>query len=882
MRGLRAWMLRVKGMLDQGRRDRQFAEEIEAHVAMQVEENMRAGMSAEEARREAIVKHGGVEQAKQTYRERNTLPVLERLVQDLRFAVRQLSKNMGFAATAVLMLGLGIGASVAIFAFVDAALVQPLPFAEPKRVVSVFETVASCPRCNVSYLNFRDWQKTQGTSAFFASLEAWGYSNYLMRGAGGVQTVQGMRVTDGFFRALGVKPMLGRDFYAGEDAPGKPLTTLVSYGTWKTRFGGDSGVVGKTVMLSGDAVTVIGVMPREFHFAARGTTDFWVPLNVLRGCEKRRGCHGLNAVARLKDGVTMEGAAAGMQAVAERMAKTYPANVGYGADVVGMSEVVAGKVRPVLLVLLGGAGLLLLIACVNVASLLLVRSESRRREIAVRSALGATRIRIGFQFVVEGMVLVALGSGLGLGAAYGAMRLLVKLIPKDMMNGMPYLMGLGLHPRVLGFAGVIAFVALVLFSVTPALRLRGEDLQAGMAEGGRGSAGMLWRRLGSKMVMVEIATAVVLLVCAGLLGKSLYRLMHVETGMRPEHVVSVEVLVADAETTNERMTEIEQRMVERVRRLPGVESVGVTTVLPVHGWGIAANIVVPGRASDGKHHSVTMRNVSDEYLQTLGATLMRGRYFTAAEDDVKKPGLAVVNQRFAAQFFPGEDAVGKRIAYEGAKDSMEIVGLVTDIKEGQLDSAAEAAFYVPYTQGWFEFFSVVARTSGKAEGLVAPMTAAVREVDRDAAVDEGMTMSAMLEGSESAYMHRSSAWLVAGFAGLALVLSVVGLYGVIAYSVSQRAREIGVRMALGAQRRAVYGLILREAGWLTAIGLAVGLVCAVGAARLMREQLFGVQVWDAGTLAAVVGVLGAAAMLASYLPARRAASINPVDALRAE
>jgi predicted permease len=462
------------------------------------------------------------------------------------------------------------------------------------------------------------------------------------------------------------------------------------------------------------------------------------------------------------------------------------------------------------------------------------------------------------------------------------MHLLTALIPADKMDGMPFLLDIGLNVRVLAFAGIVALLAAALFSLAPSLHFFLSKTREGLAEASRGSAGNTWSRVGSKLVVVELATAVVLLVGAGLLGKSLYRLLHVSIGLQPDHLATLVVTMPDSYNNNEQVFALERQIVGRIESLPGVKSAAISTSLPLHSWDMAANIVVPGRPWNGEHNTVPQRNVSSGYLKTLGATLLRGRYFTEAEDDPSKPGKVVVNQALANEYFPGQDAMGRHLAYEGSHDRMEIIGIVEDIKEGQLDTASRATIYVPFTQGWFRSFYLVVRTSQAEESLLPALTATVHQIDPDIATRSPATMSDVINTSQSAYVHQSSAWLVGGFAALALLLSVVGLYGVVAYSVSQRTREVGIRMALGADRGSVCQLILREAGWLTAGGIVIGLGCSVAAAALMRGLLFGVQSWDVPTLIAVAVVLGSAAIVASYIPARRAASVNPVEALRTE
>ena len=884
MRTLRALWKRLRGMFGSAQADNEFTAELDSHVAMHIEDNLRSGMTPEEARRKALLQLGGVEQTKQAYRERGTLPLAENLLQDLRFAVRQLRKNPGFTATAVLMLALGMGACVAIFAFVDAALIRPLPYVHPNRLVAVYETTRMCPRCNVSCLNFRDWKKS---SLPFNSLDVWGYSRFLLRGSEGTEPAQGTRVSDGFFRTLGVTPILGRDFYVGEDSPGAPRTVLISYGAWKKRFGGKQDVVGQQIMLSDVSYTIIGVLPQGFHFGPRGESEFWTALNDPNSCELRRGCHNLFGLARLRDGsaikASLKNAAASMTAIESRLVEDYPdANRGFGVLVMPLSETIVGDIRPILLVLLCGAGLLLMIACVNVVSLLLVRTESRRQEIAVRGALGASRERLGRQFVTEGLILVVTGAALGLGSAYGVMQLLLKLIPSNRLEAMPFLEGLGMNAHVMAFGGMIALLAAVLFTIAPVVRLISTDMRGDLAEGGRNSAGKGWRRLGSRLVIVELALAVVMLAGAGLLGKSLYMLLHVNLGMQPDHLATLLVAMPHPYATETQVMALERQIESRVESLPGVKSASISSGMPAKSWDGGTYIVVPGRPESGERNDVPERAVSAEYFTTLGARLMRGRYFTGAEDDASKPNVAVINQTLAKQFFPGENPVGKQLAYQQSKQTMQIIGVVEDIKEGQLDTSNRGVLYVPFNQNYSSAFSLIVRSSKEEAALLPTLVSAVHTIDPGIATSDAMTMNDSISDSRSVYLHRSSAWLIGGFAMLALVLAVIGLYGVVAYSVSQRTREIGVRIALGAQRSSIYQLILKEAGRLIVFGVAAGLVGAIAAGMLMRKLLFGTRAWDIPTLAAVAVVLAVAALAASYIPARCAASVNPVEALRAE
>jgi macrolide transport system ATP-binding/permease protein len=804
------------------------------------------------------------------------------LVQDIRYAFRQLRKSPGFACTAVLILALGIGASVAIFGFVDAALIKPLPYPNPNRLVDVTESAAMIPHANLSYPDYLDWKRL---NRVFSSMEVYTGGGYLLRTAAGTEPVPGLSVSDGFFRALGIAPRLGRDFYTGEDLPSAPRTVILSYATWQKRFGGRKDVTGETVALSGIPYAIVGVLPADFQFALRGNVEFWTTLHASDPCALRRSCHNLNGIGRLKDGVSVEMARAEMKTIARQLELKYPKeNRDQGASVRPLSEVIVADIRPILLVLLGGAGLLLVIACVNVSSLLLVRSASRKREIAVRGALGASRGRLIRQFITEGLVLMAAGSWLGLIAADGAIEILTRLISKDMMAGMPYLAGLGLNSHVLLFAGGVSLFAAALFSFAPVVRLPLTKLQEGLSEGGRGYAGTLWRRFAANLVVAELAIAVVLLVGAGLLGKSFYRLLHVDVGFQPDHLATLQVALSDASYPKDEPTvAVERQIISRVASLPGVESAGISTVLPVSFNGNTDWIRFVGRPYSGQHNEVNEREVTSAFFPTLRAKLLRGRYFSDAED-ASKPLVVIINETLANKYFPGEDPIGKRIGdiELTPKSIKEIIGVVEDVKDGSLDSETWPAVYYPFNQNPDTYFSLIVRTSQDEKSLLPTLVAAIHEIDPGIGTMNEATMADRINDSPTAYLHRSSAWLVGGFAFLALLLGVVGLYGVIAYSVSQRTREIGVRMALGAQRSSVYQLIMTEAGWLVGAGIAAGLLCSIAAATLIRGLLFGVRTWDAATLAAVSAVLASAAMLASYIPARRAAQIDPMVALRYE
>jgi predicted permease len=859
----------------------ELEEEMAFHREQQQKEFQADGMTSEAAQHAARRQFGNDTRLKEQSQEVVGFRA-ESVVQDSRFALRQLRKNPGFAVTAVLMLTLGIAACLALFAFVDSALIKPLPYKDSARLVGVYGSVTVFPRSNLSWEDYLDWKKLQKV---YSSFDVWTGGAFLLNTPSGVQPAMGARVSSGFFSTLGVTPVLGRDFRPSEDSPGAPRTALITYATWQNLYGGRRDIIGQVATLDSTPTTIIGVLPREFHFAPRGRADFWLPIQELNGCERRRGCHNLYGVARLKDGVSVATALANMKSIAAQLEKQYPdTNRGQGAAVISFSEAIIGDVRPLFLVLFCGAALLLLIACVNVSNLLLVRAENRRREMAVRGALGASRTRLVLQFVTESLVLVLSGSVLGVAAAYGTMHLLLRLIPSDIIDYVPYLQGIGLNSRVLGFAVLVALLAVVTFSLAPSLRLSPSNLRADLADGGRGAAGTVWRRFGSHLVVLELTIAVVLLAGAGLITRSFYHLLHVELGFVPDHLATLEVAAPDKTYAKpDQQVRLARQMVTTLDALPGVQSAAVSTRLPITGNGNTTWIRIQGHPWTGEHNEVNEREVSSEYFATLKARLISGRFFADSEDSTK-PNVLVINQALARKYFAGENPIGKKIGDTSlSPDSMrEVIGVVDDIREGGLDEEIWPAVYYPVNQSPDTYYDIVVRTSQAEQSVLPALVAAVHKIDPDIGTRNPLTMVEVINNSPPAYIHRSAAWLVGGFAVLALLLGVVGLYGVIAYSVSQRTREIGVRMALGAQRSSVYQLILKEAGWLTVLGIAAGLACSIAAATMMGKLLFGVRSWDIPTLVSVAMLLGFSALVASFIPARRAASVNPVEALRAE
>ncbi len=734
--------------------DADLEEEMRFHREQQQKAFVSDGMTADAAQHAARRQFGNDTHLREQSREVVGFRA-ESVVQDSRFAIRQLRKNPGFAVTAVLMLTLGIAACLALFAFVDAALIKPLPYSDPNRLVGVYESVNVFPRSNLSWEDYLDWKKLQKV---YSSFDAWTGAGFLLNTPSGIQPAMGARVSAGFFTTLGVTPILGRDFRPGEDSPSAPRTALITYATWQNLYGGRRDIVGQVAALDGTPTTIIGVLPREFHFAPRGRADFWLPIQELNGCEKRRSCHNLYGVARLRDGVSVATALANMKSIAAQLEKQYPdSNRGQGAAVVSLSEAIVGDFRPILLVLFCGAALLLLIACVNVSNLLLVRAENRRREMAVRGALGASRARLVLQFLTEALVLVLAGSALGLAAAYGTMHLLLRLIPSDLLDYVPYLQSISFNPRVLAFAGLVALLAIVIFSLAPSLRLSTSNLRADLAEGGRGSAGTVWRRFGSNLVVLELAIAVVLLAGAGLITRSFYHLLHVEMGFAPDHLATLEVEAPEKTYAKpEQQVLLARQIVATVKTLPGVQSAAISTRLPISGNGNTTWIRILGHPYNGEHNEVNEREVGSEYFATIRSRIVNGRYFTEA-DDASRPKVLIINQALAKKFFPGEDPIGKKIGDTSlSPDSMrEIVGVVDDIREGGLNEEIWPAVYHPFNQDPDNYLTIVVRTSQAEQAVLPGLVAAIHKIDPNIGTRNPLTMVQIINNSPTAYIQRS-------------------------------------------------------------------------------------------------------------------------------
>jgi macrolide transport system ATP-binding/permease protein len=816
-------------------------------------------------------------------------------MQDLRIALRMLPKSPGFAITSILTLSLGIAAALSIFAFVDSALIRPLPYPNPSRLVGLFETTElGDPNAGYSYPNFLDMARA---STSFSAIAAYtGNDGFTLSNATGTELVSGSAVSSDFFRILGVTPILGQDFDPlppSGDLLAAPSTVILSYATWQNRFGGRTDVLGQTVRLAGGSYTVIGVLPRSFQFAPTGPADFWTTLHSYAGndCFQSRGCLALSVIACLKDGVTVPQALSDVRAIALREAQEHPdPDRKRSANVALLSQYILGDTKPVLLALLTGAGLLLLIAYINVAGLLLVRSENRRREFAVRGVLGASRARLTQQFVVEGLLVAIVTSALGLLAATITHQLLLKLIPADMLDSIPYLNGSTWNWHLTAFAAALVLIAVLLFAATPALRLPFSNLRSGLTMGAPGTASTSWRNFGAKLVILEIATTMVLLAGAGLLGKSLYQLLRVPMGFVPDHVAALWMFAPESQySSSDQALSLQKEILARLQNLPGVVAAASTRSLPLTDVP-STQIGLVSKPSLADTNEVGHQVISPDYFSVLQARLLQGRVFND-HDDKNAPWVALINQTLARRYFPGENPVGQQIFYHshgsvpfssGPSHPLQIVGVVADIKDRDLNADENAVVYSPFDQGAAPEFYLVVRTSQHAASALPSLISTIRSVDSRIVIDRPTTISEMIHGSPAANLTRSNASLAAGFALAALLLSAVGLYGVIAYSVSRRTYEIGVRMALGATPQSVYCLILTEASRLIVLGLLIGVAGSIAAGSLLRSLLFAVHSWEISILAGVAAVLLLSTLIAVFIPARRASRVDPLVALRYE
>ena len=807
---------------------------------------------------------------------------MDSVIKDLKFALRSLVKRPGFTAVAVITLALGIGGSTAIFTVVDAALLRGLPYKSPDRLVHLWEKTPqdTFSKREFSYPDYQDYQKNNS----FEGLAAYTGGRVVLSGDGEPESVGGPRVNADFFRVLGVEPILGRTFQAGEDQQGGPRVVVLTYGLWQRRFGGDTGVIGRGLTINGQGYEIIGVLPSTFQFALRNS-DLFIPYQPTQNQLTRRFMHGTNLIGRLKPGVDAAQAQADLSIIASRIEQEHnQSHAGTTVRIIPLQEEIVGNVRPILLVLLAAVGFVLLIACANVASLLLTRALARQKEVAIRSALGASRWRVVRQLLTESMVLSLVGGAAGLLIAYWGVPALVAALPQNQLNAMPFLKTVGLDATILTFSFLLSLATGLFFGLAPALQSSRLDLNDVLKEGGRNASATASHRLRSAMVVSEIALAVVLLVGAGLMMKSLFRLLQTNVGFKTENLLTMGVVLPPAKYTEpNQLINFNDQIQERVRSLPGVSNAGAVDILPVNA-GNTTRFYVDGDPvpEPGKEIEANSRVVSDTYFQTLGVPLLGGRMFDQ-RDTPDKPGVVIIGKTIADRLFAGRDPVGKKLRYNAVQfPPVEIVGVVGDVKITGLDEAVKPVLYYPYRQSAGPFANLVVRTDGDPAALTAAVRNEIRNLEPDAAILNVNTMDQMIAQTPASFMRRFPALLISIFACVALLLATIGIYGVVSYSVSQQTHYIGVRMALGASPSDILKMVLKQGLVLALAGVAIGVLAAFGLMRLLRTLLFEVSTNDITTFALVGGGLFVVALLACYLPARRATKVDPLVALRYE
>jgi len=821
--------------------------------------------------------------------------ILADLWQDLRYGARMLFKQPGFTLIAVLTLALGIGANTAIFSVVNAVLLRPLNYTEPDRVVALWESVpAKGGRWRVTPANFFDWKKQNHV---FTEVAAFGASGFNLTGAGEPEQIRGARVSHDYFSVLGVEPTLGRAFLPEEYEPGKGQVVILGHEFWQRRFNSDPKLIGQTLTLDGAPYTVVGIMPTGIYPTWPMTSgkisfdpqqqQYWVPMSFTADRAANRNSHVLGVVARLKLGVTRDRAQTEMDAIARRLEQEYPANNrGEGIMVSPFINEVVADTRLALLVLLGAVGFVLLIACANVASLLLAQLAARRKEIAVRAALGAGRARLIRQFLVEGLLLSLLGGALGVWLAKWGIDLLLKLTPQDI----PRLNQVGVDRKVLGFTLLLSLGASLIFGFVPALQASKADLQEALKEAGRGSGASPSRqRFRRLLVVAQIGMAVVLVIGAGLLIKSFWHLRQVDPGFSPEHVAVMNLTIPQSKYRQwHQISSFYTQLIERLQTSPGVRSATIAYDQPLtSNW--IDSFTIAGRPAPeaGETPAESFRPVGDGYFRTLGIELRTGRHFTP-QDDPEHPGATIINEAFARKYFPNENPLGHqlqtstpaRMSNGPMPTSFEIVGIVRDTKFHGLSAASAPAFYIPAKQFPLADMVVMARVEGAPLNYTQALRNAVWAIDPNQPVNSISLLEQMV--ADNIARPRFNMLLMGLFGALALVLASVGIYGLLSYAVTQRKQEIGVRMALGAQRRDIFKLIVGQGMRLTLAGVGLGLVAALVLARFLSSLLYGMRATDFTTFAVVTVLLAMVALLACYLPARRATKVDPMIALRCE
>ncbi len=802
---------------------------------------------------------------------------METLLRDVRYGIRSLIKRPGFTIVALIALALGIGANTAIFSLVNGVLLRPLPFAEPDRLVWMWGNIRNgINRASVSPPDFLDYRHENKTFEEFAASFTMPLALNLT-GSGEPERLSAAGITGNYFQALGAKPLLGRTFVLENEKPGNDQVVVLSYALWQKRFGGDPEIVGRTIALDGKAREVIGVMPLHFNFPR--AAGLWIPINFdIDPDMKLRKAHFMRPIGKLKEGVTIAQAQADIDLIAGRLEEQYPeSNTGWGLRLVSLREQLVGNTRPTLFILLGAVGFVLLIACANVANLLLVRAAARQKEIALRTALGAGRFRIVRQMITESVLLALIGGTLGTLLAIWGVDLLVTLSA----DNIPSTAQISIDATVLGFTLLISLLTGVLFGLAPALRTMNLNLTDSLKEGGRsGSEGARRNRTRSVLVVIESAVAVMLLVGAGLLVRSLIQLQNTSPGFDAHNVMTMNLTLSrEKYSTPEKASSFFQELEGRVRGLPGVESVGLVTELPLSGQLNDMPFTVEGRppVTIDQAFDADFRRVNQHYLSTLRIPLLRGRNFT--EQEVRQSAkVLLISELLASQVFPNEDPLNKRLIMVMGPQPWEIIGIVGDIRDRALETQPFPAMYMPtYANGRT---NLVIRTKGDPTSITTAVRKEVHAIDPDQPVADVKTMEQWLETAVAAPRYRTL--LLGLFALLALVLASTGIYGVMSYSVAQRTHEIGVRMALGARQLDVMKLVVRQGMGLVLIGVAVGLAGAFALTRVMSSLLFGVGAKDPVTFVVVATLLTLVALVACYVPARRATRVDPLVALRYE
>jgi putative ABC transport system permease protein len=862
--------------------------EMRAHVDLQTEANVRAGMSPVEARDEAMRSFGNRNRALDAAYDVKGGGVFETITQDVRYGARMLAKHKAFTAIAVITLALGIGANTAIFSVVNELLLRPLPYRDPAGIVMLWEVSPEGRHQNTtSRANYRAW-KTQSSS--FAEAAAFSDQRFNLSGAGEPEQISVQMATPEFFKVLGVEPLLGRTFSADDEGAGKERIAVLSYSLWQRHFGGQTNIVGQPITLNGNTFTIIGVMPAsfQFHIKQRSGTgrpaELWtlLPMPVGPGANE----HGrfLSVVARLKNGVTPEQAGAELKTIHARLSEQEPQfSKNYTAEVLPLREQFFGNVRRPLWLMLGAVGFVLLIACANVANLLLSQATSREKEIALRSALGARRARITRQLLTESLLLALLGSVLGLGLAWLGIKALIAISPRDLIS----FQTVGLNVPVLLWTLGISVLTGIIFGLAPALHISRLNLNDTLKEGGKSESAQASgsRCLRSALVVTEIALAMVLLASAGLLIKSFARLQQVDRGFNTDKILTMVVPLLDAKYSQDpQCIAFFVQTLDRVRALPGVRSAGMINFLPLYGGlGSGTDFKIEGRPEPppGQGPSCDVRSVDAGYFPTMGIPLLRGRNFSDLEQKEARH-VILINDALARKYFPNEDPIGKRLDVDMFDDRFwaPIVGVVGNVRYDSLIDESPPAVYFPHPDLTYSFMTLVIRTDGEPSAIAPAVQRQIRLLDPNQPISDVRTMDQVM--SEWVSRSRFNTLLLGLFAGLATLLSAVGIFGVMNYSVALRTRELGLRLAIGAQPRQVLLLVLRQGLLLTIFGVVLGLAAAFALTRLLSGLLFGVDAVDVSTFTTISFLLVIVSLLACYLPARRAMRIDPLQALRYE